>query len=110
VRDKAGKILAQTMPVAPVSSELSCINCHADDGDATTRYPIVPTGKLETNILTLHDYLNKGNPLTPQALMASRPVLCAGCHASNALGKEGVQGVSSLSFAMHNHHKDLPDI
>lgn len=112
VRDSSGKILVQTMTVAPVSSELNCINCHADDGDATTRYPITPTGKLETNILALHDYLNQGNPLVPTPLMNSRPVLCASCHASNALGAGGVPGVSSLSFAMHNHHntQNAPDI
>jgi hypothetical protein len=26
--------------------------------DVTTRYPITPTGKVETNILAIHDYLN----------------------------------------------------
>ena len=110
VRDDSGNILAQTRAVAPVSSELQCINCHSDKGDATTRYPITPTGRVDTNILALHDYLNNGkyNPV----LMNRRPVLCADCHSSNALGAQGVAGISSLSFAMHNHHnKDLvPDI
>jgi hypothetical protein len=112
VRDENGTILARTKAVAPVSSELSCINCHADGGDATTRYPITPTGRVETNILALHDHLNNGNPSVPKPLMASRPVLCADCHASNALGAQGASGVSSLSFAMHNHHNvnNAPDI
>jgi predicted CxxxxCH...CXXCH cytochrome family protein len=113
VRDaETRNILVQTMSTAPVSSELNCINCHADDGDATTRYPITPTGRVETNILALHDYLNQGNSNIPQPLMVSRPVLCARCHSSNALGKDGVPGVSSLSFAMHNHHStaNAPDI
>ena len=105
---RTGRELARNVIVAPVSSELSCANCHADDGDATTRYPITPTGKIETNILTLHDYLNPGK--YDKALMDSRPVLCAKCHASNALGMAGMAGCSSLSNAMHNHHKDLPDI
>ncbi len=107
VRDSTTKqILAHTLAVAPVSSELRCINCHADAGDATTRYPITPTGGLETNILALHDYLNSGKYDTP--LMNRRPVLCAECHSSNALGTPGTPGVSSLSYAMHNHHnKDL---
>ncbi len=105
VRDATTKkILAQTLSVAPVSSELSCITCHADTADATTRYPINPTGQVETNILALHDYLNSGKYPTP--LMNSRPVLCASCHSSNALGAPGVAGISSLSFAMHNHHNE----
>jgi hypothetical protein len=105
---RTGAVLADNTVVAPVSSELSCQNCHADDGDATTRYPIAPTGKIDTNILALHDYLNPGRYDKP--LMQSRPVLCAKCHASNALGTSGVPGCSSLSNAMHRHHKDLPDI
>ena len=105
-------VLAQITVVAPVSSELMCINCHSDTGDATTKYPISPTGKVETNILTLHDYLNMSNYPAGHTgpLMDRRPVLCAECHSSNALNAAGVPGISSLSNAMHRHHKDLPDI
>ncbi len=118
VLNSSGNVVAKTEAVAPVSSELNCINCHSDTGDATTRYPIKPTGKVETNILSLHDYLNQGNPLAQPPLLSSQPVLCAKCHADNALGTEGVQGVGSLSFAMHNHHNNdcstnpncIPDI
>lgn len=105
-----GKVLASNLVVAPVSSELNCVMCHADDGDATTRYPITPTGKVDTNILAIHDYLNPG-AYSP-SLMQSRPVLCAKCHASAALNAPGQAGVSSLSNAMHNHHNptNAPDI
>lgn len=104
--------VAQSTVVAPVSTEMSCINCHSDDGDATTRYPIVPTGKVETNILTLHDYLNISNyPSGHEGpLIGRRPILCAKCHSSNALNAPGSPNISSLSNAMHRHHKDLPDI
>lgn len=101
-------VVASLDVVAPISSEFSCINCHCDDCDATTAYPITPTGGIKTNILTLHDYLNPGAYETP--LMDQRPVLCADCHADAALGKPGVVGVKSLSNAMHTHHKDLMDI
>jgi hypothetical protein len=106
------QLLARNLVVAPVSSELSCDMCHSDTGDATTRYPITPTGKIETNILTLHDYLSAAlyPPEASDLLMDSRPVLCAKCHSSNALGAAGIAGVSSLSNAMHNHHQALPDI
>jgi len=113
VRDAATNAeLTRNTVVAPISSELSCDMCHADDGDATTRYPINPTGKIETNILTLHDFLSASKyPQQYKALLIdSRPVLCAKCHASNALNAAGVSGISNLSNAMHNHHKDLPDI
>jgi hypothetical protein len=59
-----GTVLAQLTVVAPVSTELMCANCHDDTMDATTKYPITPTGKVETNILALHDYLNKDNYAT----------------------------------------------
>ncbi len=114
VRDanKPYKVLAQITVVAPVSSEMMCINCHSDTGDATTKYPITPTGKIETNILTLHDYLNKDNYTAGHEgpLMDRRPILCAECHSSNALGAAGIPNISSLSNAMHNHHKNLTDI
>ncbi len=109
------KVLARLTVVAPVSTELNCANCHSDDGDATTGYPITPTGNVDQNILTLHDYLNADNYQTlgltaSTPLMDHRPVLCADCHSSNALGTSGASGVLSLSNAMHLHHKDLPDI
>jgi hypothetical protein len=102
------RVVAEARIVAPVSSEIRCDGCHGDDGDATTRYSIVPTGKVASNILAIHDYLNQ--PLYSPPLMSRRPVLCASCHASNALGTPGVPGVKSLSNAMHAHHKDLSDI
>jgi hypothetical protein len=35
----------------------------------------------------------------------ARPILCANCHASAALGKTGKAGVPSLSLAIHDKHK-----
>jgi hypothetical protein len=105
-------VLAQSNVVAPVSSELHCDNCHSDDGDATVKGGIMPTGKVEMNILSLHDKLSMDKYPTGHtgALMDKRPVLCAECHASNALGAPGLPGVPSLSNSMHGQHKNLPDI
>ncbi len=105
-------ILAQAQVVAPVSTELHCDNCHSNTGDATMKGGITPTGKVETNILALHDKLSLASYPSghTEALMNRRPVLCAECHSSNALGAKGVAGVSSLSNAMHHHHSGLPDI
>jgi len=126
VKDAANPntILAQLTVVAPVSTELMCINCHDDTMDATTRYfpNVQPTGKVETNILTLHDYLNKDNYaaylsnrpdlLAKTPLMSHQPVLCADCHGSNALGMPTVGNIKNLSNAMHGHHNptNAPDI
>jgi hypothetical protein len=96
VKDTAtGTELARTRVVTPVSSEMRCDKCHSDGGEGS---PETPTGKVETNILQLHDE-EEGT-----TLMASRPVLCATCHSSNALGAPGQSGVPSLSNAMHNRH------
>lgn len=88
-----GEILAETTTVAPVSTEMRCDTCHADGMQEGIR-----TGNVETNILTLHDKEEDTN------LMGSRPVLCANCHGSNALGVPDKPGIPSLSRAMHKKH------
>lgn len=104
VRDDAsGAELARTVTVAPVSTEMKCDNCHFDGGIED-----IATGRVETNILTLHDEEEGEDGLTGPAssssLMPLRPVLCASCHASNALGAPGQPGVPNLSKAMHEKH------
>jgi mono/diheme cytochrome c family protein len=97
VKDTAtGKVLAETRPVAPSSTEMHCENCHSDGQQGG-----VFTGNVETNILTLHDQLNH------TTLMASRPVLCANCHGSNALGMTGDPNLPNLSRAMHGKHSQV---
>ncbi|MCA9928426.1 MAG: hypothetical protein KC419_08115 [Anaerolineales bacterium] len=95
--------LAQTTTVAPVSTEMRCDNCHHDGGVED-----IATGRVETNILTLHDMENMDEYPSGHtgALMDRRPILCAECHASNALGKPGLPGIPSLSNAMHNTHEE----
>ncbi len=102
------ELLTSNIIVAPVSSEINCASCHSRTGDATMTYPIQATNNVFLNILAIHDYLNPGKYTTP--LVSQTPVLCADCHASAALGMNGLPGVSSLSNAIHNHHKDLMDI
>jgi hypothetical protein len=89
-----GKVLAETRPVAPASTEMHCETCHSDG-----QRQGIATGNVETNILTLHD-VKEGT-----SLMNARPVLCASCHSSNALGTAGQAGVKNLSLAMHNLHQ-----
>lgn len=95
--------LARITVVAPVSTEMNCDDCHYDGGVEK-----IATGRVETNILTLHDEENEDDypPGHQGALMGRRPVLCAECHASNALGAPGADGVPNLSRAMHEKHED----
>lgn len=95
--------LARVTAVAPVSTEMHCDYCHYDGGVEGIR-----TGRVETNILTLHDEENEEAypPGHEGPLMARRPILCAECHASNALGAPGVPGIPNLSKAMHDKHEE----
>jgi hypothetical protein len=99
----SGAELARLTVVAPVSTEMHCETCHYDGA-----LEGIATGRVDTNILTLHDMENmeeeEGGYDVP--LMDRRPVLCAECHASNALNAPGVQGVPNFSKAMHEKHQE----
>lgn len=95
--------LARTITVAPVSTEMHCDYCHNDGG-----VDDIATGRVETNILTLHDKENwEKYPPGFGKLMDNRPVLCAACHASNALNAPGKPGIPNLSKAMHAKHAEV---
>jgi hypothetical protein len=106
-KDSKGNVLATNTIVAPVSTEMNCDKCHFDGGVES-----IATGKVETNILTLHDEEHQIEyPAGKEGpLMSRRPILCAECHASNALGAPGVLGLPNLSKAMHEKHNGVsPD-
>lgn len=98
-----GVELARTQPVAPVSTEMRCDKCHDDEAAAD-----IATGQIEINILTLHDEENVEKYPSEYSgpLLDRRPVLCAWCHASNALGAPGIGEIPSLSRAMHGKHAE----
>lgn len=85
--NSTGAVIAQTQAVVPISWEISCNLCHTAAGES-----------VATNILKAHDRLHGTN------LIGQQPVLCAGCHADNALGTTGQQGVPNMSSAMHLAH------
>ncbi|NPA92013.1 MAG: hypothetical protein GXO55_11320 [Chloroflexi bacterium] len=97
-RSPDGDILASTQTVVPVSSEMHCESCHQDNGVAN---PDIATGKVKQNILLLHDREEETQ------LFEQRPVLCASCHASHALGTSGRPGVDNLSRVMHGTHREI---
>ncbi len=100
-----GNLIASNQVVAPVSTEMHCDYCHSDNGEGNED---IHTGTVETNILTKHDQENMEEYPSGHtgALMDRRPILCAECHASNALGAPGVAGLPSLSHAIHNKHAE----
>jgi len=130
VRDASEALLASTDIVLPVSDEMSCRACHAS-GSASAAEPAAgwaldpdPLRDDRLNILRLHDELNALDPdyvaalaslgVSPDGLLASavtdgRPVLCAACHASNALPGTGIAGITPLTEAMHGRHADVLD-
>jgi hypothetical protein len=111
--DKAsGQAIATLDVVLPVSEETTCSDCHATGAVAAKNGGIAwsADANLEVqsreNILLLHD--NR----IGTTLMASKPVLCAGCHYSAALdlagtGPAGAQvGKPTMSAAMHAYHSN----
>jgi hypothetical protein len=97
VRDAATQAeLARETVVTPVSTEMRCDRCHSDG-----QREGIATGRVETNILALHDQEEDTH------LMDNRPVLCASCHASNAIFAPGSGEAPNLSRAMHDQHQDV---
>jgi len=91
-RRSTGALVARTQAVVPVSTELSCNLCHN-----------APDVSTATDILQAHDRLHGTD------LVNHKPVLCADCHSSNALGAPGVPNVPSLSSSIHSAHASRMD-
>jgi hypothetical protein len=129
-RDVNQAILATTDVVLPVSDEMDCRSCHAS-GSLTAARPSAdwandpdPERDYRINILRLHDDRAKSRPAFAVALAAhgynidglaatvvtnGKPILCAGCHASNALDTKGNAGVPPLTQAVHGMHGQVTD-
>ena len=85
-RDAAGVEVARSTPVIPVSAEIHCVGsgCHAS----------------ESAILNSHERVSGFDP-------NARPILCARCHASPALGTTGVPEAGYFSLRIHDAHRFL---
>jgi hypothetical protein len=134
-RNGAGDLLAETMVTAPVSDEMNCITCHKSGGNALARpgtgwlsetdHPESdPIRDYRLNILRLHDARQSANPVYASALSNfgfntagleatvlddQKAILCASCHASNALGTAGFGSIPPLTRAMHAGHVNATD-
>jgi hypothetical protein len=90
-----GAAVAETRAMLPVSDEIACGRCHA---------PGRPLQETFEDIISKHDRNRRSS------LASRRPVLCASCHGSPALGgtKPGLSG-TWLSEAVHTRHARLAD-
>jgi len=86
VRDSGtNAVLVQTRATVPTSDEINCGKCHGSD--------------------PLLDVLEKHDGEEGTSLAADRPVLCASCHGSPALGTSGAGSSGMyLSSAIHGFH------
>ena len=129
-RTSGGALVASAQIVAPVSDEMDCRACHASGSGAAARpkggwlNDPNPERDYRLNILRLHDEKQAANAgyagmlasfgydsagLFATATGAGKPVLCATCHASNALGTSGVAGAGPLTTATHGLHANVID-
>ncbi len=134
-KDGSGKVLATAQTVLPVSDEMTCKSCHSSvaSGNAAQVAAKPPLSgwandvdaekDWKKNILRLHDDKKLTNATYKAALATlgfdarglvmtaalGKPVLCASCHASNALPGTGVTGISALTSAIHTKHGGVTD-
>ena len=118
--------------VLPVSDEMDCRACHASGTQAAAKpaagwvWSGIQERDFRLNILRLHDehqFAQHGavyqaalatNGFNPQGLYRgvvadNHPVLCAACHASEALGKPSFPTVPPLTAAIHSFHAHVID-
>jgi hypothetical protein len=133
-KDGTGKVLASARAVLPVSDEMSCASCHGSRAAGSAAelaarpaagwvFDSNPDRDYRRNILRLHDEKSSGSTAFAGALGkkgykatgllatadAGTPILCAGCHASNALPGTGISGVKPLTESMHAKHAPVLD-
>jgi PKD repeat protein len=129
-KNASGTVLATTDVVLPVSDEMDCKACHASNSSPPAM-PFAgwvndpdPEHDYRLNVLKLHDDLNTGNPTYASALAArgynaaglyptvtqdGKPILCAGCHLSEALPGTGFGNIPPLTAAVHSRHANVTD-
>jgi len=131
-RDAANQPLTTNDIVLPVSDEMDCRACHASGTQAAARpsagwlWDGLPERDFRLNILRLHDEHQFAQHATLyQAALAARgfnpqglyrgvvadgkPVLCAACHASEALGAPSYGTIPPLTASVHSFHAHVQD-
>ena len=131
-RNSAYQPIATNDVVLPVSDEMDCRACHASGTQAAAQpaagwvWDGLPERDYRLNILRLHDErqfaghaavyaealaTNGFNPagLYRNVTADGKPVLCAVCHASEALQTPGFPSVPALTTSIHSQHANVTD-
>jgi PKD repeat protein len=131
-RNASGTILTSNNIVLPVSDEMDCRACHASGTQAAAMpaagwvWDGLQERDFRLNILRLHDQhqFDRHSALYAAALAArgfnsqglyrgvvadGKPVLCAACHASEALGAGSYSTIPQLTTSVHAAHADVQD-
>ena len=126
-KNSSGTVVATTDIVLPTSDEMSCAVCHSSTSISNAARPAAgwvnnsdQAKDTKLNILRKHDdrfqssaRFQAAAPLFGystaglETTVANKPVLCAACHASNALGLAGVTGIPPLTTSMHSLHSSV---
>lgn len=131
-RNSANQPIATNDVVLPVSDEMDCRLCHASGTQDAAKpaagwvWDGLPERDYRLNILRLHDEhqfarpgavyaaalaTNNYNPagLYRRVTADGKPVLCALCHASEALQTAGFPTVPPLTTSVHAKHANVMD-
>jgi len=118
--------------VLPVSDEMDCRTCHASGTQAAAKpaagwvWSGIQERDFRLNILRLHDEHQfaqhaslyqaalAARGFNPQGLYRgvvadNKPVLCAACHASEALGAPSYGTIPQLTTSVHSYHAHVVD-
>lgn len=131
-KNSSNQAIATNDIVLPVSDEMDCRACHAS-GSQTAAQPAagwvwsgIQERDFRLNILRLHDehQFARHNALYQEALAArgfnpqglfqgvvadGKPVLCAACHASEALAAPSYGSIPQLTTSIHSAHAGVMD-
>ena len=129
-RNGANQEVSSTVNVVPISDEMDCSGCHSSASSPYAQpytgwvFESDPERDFRLNILRLHDENRGGgayytdllnslgynpNGLYETVTVDGNAILCAACHASNALPGTGIAGVPPLTQAIHGRHADVLD-
>ena len=131
-RNGGGTPIATNDIVLPVSDEMDCRACHASGTQASAKpaagwlWDGLQERDFRLNILRLHDeHQFARQPELYAAALAARgfnpqglyrgvvaddkPVLCAACHASEALGAPSYGTIPQLTTSVHSFHAHVAD-
>jgi hypothetical protein len=132
IASSGGTPIATNDVVLPVSDEMDCRACHASGTGVAARpaagwvWDGLPERDFRLNILRLHDERNfSQQPQLYSSALAARgfnpsglyrgviadgkPVLCASCHASEALGAPSYGTIPPLTASVHGFHAHVID-